>query len=105
MEYRKMTQMEFEQFLELFGPCLLSDMNDTELLGMYHWEDMDELLEYMESHGYNDANHIWTIVDGDYGQYILQGWRRVNRTGMYILTTKPHNFEHNDKEFVWCGEF
>lgn len=39
-----------------------------------------------------DANHVWTVVDGDEGpdQWIIPGFHQVNRV-CYLLTEVAHN--------------
>ena len=37
-----------------------------------------------------DQKYLWTIVDGDVDQWIVPGFRYVNRV-CYLLTEHPHN--------------
>lgn len=36
-----------------------------------------------------DAQHVWTVVDGDENQWIVPGLRYVNRV-CYLVTERPH---------------
>ena len=36
--------------------------------------------------------NIWTLVDGEDGTYIVDGWHYVNRIA-YFITEMPHNDE------------
>lgn len=38
----------------------------------------------------HDQQFVWTVVDGDVDQWIVPGYRYVNRV-CYLLTERPHN--------------
>lgn len=37
----------------------------------------------------HDLKNVWTVVDADGALYALAGYHCVNRTGQYIITSKP----------------
>lgn len=49
------------------------------------FETFGSELEFVRSH---DSRHVWTLIDEDGRDYILNGDHAVNRVG-YLLTTVP----------------
>ena len=45
------------------------------------FETYDEELDYVRSQGYS---HVWTLLSGDDGDYIANGFHFVNRLGYFI---------------------
>tara|TARA_R110000751_G_scaffold27439_2_gene72568 strand:+ start:237 stop:557 length:321 start_codon:yes stop_codon:yes gene_type:complete len=59
-----------------------------------YFETYGKDLEYVKK---QNPNLIWTIVEGDEGMYITQGFHWVNRW-MYLIASKP--YEDGTKEYV-----
>jgi hypothetical protein len=65
---------------------------------LIHFETYGEELEFVAK---QDANHIWTEVDGEGGTYITAGYHFVNRINYYI-TENPWTDEYTEvPTWVW----
>lgn len=85
---------------KMFGPFMVPDSEDE---GILYFQNFGKAVEAAESLNKDEPmNHFWTIVEAENEQWVLEGNRLVNRMHMWLVTTKPHNFEGND--FLW-GRF
>lgn len=57
-----------------------------------YFETYGEELEYVKK---QNPNLVWTMIEGDNGMYITQGYHWVNRMA-YLIATKP--FKDGDKD-------
>lgn len=55
-----------------------------------------------------DPTHVWSIVDGEYGDTFLSaGYRTVNATGEYVATKRPWTEDEHGvpDDYVFGGKF
>ena len=78
--------MTYEEWEEKYKPIVnsLGENENTQLFETYGQE-----YEFIKK---TDPKKIWTLVDGDIGTYIIDGWHYVNRIG-YFVTEVPHDDE------------
>jgi len=76
--------MNYEKWEEKYKPITNPFTKDTQIFETYG-EEYDFIKK-------TDPKKIWTLVDGDVGTYIIDGWHYVNRIG-YFVTEVPHNNE------------
>lgn len=85
---------------EMFGPFITPEGEDEAIM---YFQDFRKAMEAAESLNKDEPlNHFWAIIEAENEQWVLEGNHIVNRIGMWLVTTKPHNFEGND--FLW-GRF
>ena len=48
------------------------------------YETYGEELQFVWEKHQSDPTKVWTLIDGDEGQYIAAGFHRVNRWGFFI---------------------
>lgn len=72
--------MTYDYWLENFEP-IASDADN----GVTHYETYGNELDYVIK---QDPKQIWTEVQGDYGTYIVSGFRYINRLQYYITKNK-----------------
>ena len=60
-----------------------------------YFETYGEDLEYVKK---QNPNLIWTMIEGDEGMYITQGFRLVNRF-VYLIASKPFK-DGNKRQYV-----
>ena len=44
-------------------------------------------------------NHVWTLVEGDGGTYVVNGYHLVNRIG-YFVTQVPYDDKNGTEPFL-----
>ena len=76
--------MIYEEWEEKYKPITNPLTKDTQIFETY-----GEEYEFIKK---TDPMKIWTLVDGDIGTFIVDGWHYVNRIG-YFVTEVPHNNE------------
>lgn len=74
---------------------------DGDCIGSPMWfETYGKELEYVK---YMDEDFIWTLIEVDGNQYIVQGMHYVNRMG-YLIATEPY-IRGEEREFLdWIDE-
>lgn len=78
----KHIRMYYDNWVEEFKP-----QNSKEESGMF--ETFGEDLEFVLHIANNkDNRRVWTLMDGDNGMSLVEGYHLVNRVGYYI-TEKP----------------
>lgn len=70
--------MNYNEWEEKFKPI---EKEPGSYLGETYGEDLEIINK-------NDIHHVWTVVDGEGGLYIIPGKRFINRLN-YILTEVP----------------
>lgn len=74
---REPKSVTFETFLEAYRPLPnLYQNNETDI-----FSTEGEQWEYIKT---LDPRYVWTLVSGDDGDYILNGFHFVNRLGYYV---------------------
>ena len=82
-------------FEDMFGPIITPTSDDIE-----YFEDHAEAVEAAKAlNGEEPLLHFWTIIDEEEDMWVCEGNRFVNRMHMWLVTTKPHNFDGNT--FLW----
>ena len=73
--------MNYELWADVYKPIKnhLSRNNDTDLFETYGLE-----LGYVLGVADYEPDRVWTLVDGDDGTYIINGYHLVNRIGYFI---------------------
>jgi len=77
--------MEYFEWFETYKPKKnhLNRNHDTEMFETYDIE-----LGYVLATADLEPNRVWTLIEGDVGLWIVNGYHLVNRLGYYI-TEKP----------------
>jgi len=82
--------MSFDDWEKAFKPVKNTITPDAPFDGcMFETFDGDlaEVVKWADgSMGTSYRRKVWTIVEGDEGQYVVDGYHRVNRVG-YLLTS------------------
>lgn len=88
-----------EALTDMFGPVIASNRDGEEYEYFEDFIKARAAAEVLNSSG--PLNHLWTVVAADDEQalYIQEGSRFVNRMHMWLVTTRPHNFDGNI--FLW----
>lgn len=89
------TQMIYEEWTEKYKPManhLVSDPEDYLVTFETFGDEYKFVLETNEI----DPRRIWTLIDGDEGTYVVDGWHYVNRI-CYFVTEEP--FEGEEGSF------
>lgn len=77
--------MNYDQWAETYKPMTnhIDKESDTIL-----YETYGEELNYIRAKASFRPAHVWTLVDGEDGTYIINGYHFVNRIA-YIVTEEP----------------
>jgi len=81
--------MTFDKWVETFQPIANTITPNAPFDGSMfetYGSDLAEVLIW--ANGKHRHLKVWTLVDGDEGQYVVDGYRIVNRVG-YFLTNVP----------------
>lgn len=82
-------RMSFDKWVETFQPIANTITPDAPFDGtMFETYGADVAHVKARVHPDDALLHVWTLVDGDEGQYVVDGYHLVNRVG-YFLTAKP----------------
>ena len=86
---QKTTAFHEDVFYEYFRPFRHPLARFGDIWGGHGLETYGDDLQLAFNY---DANHVWTVVDGDAGpdQWIIPGFHQVNRV-CYLLTEVAHN--------------
>jgi len=78
--------MNFDEWNDKYYPIAnhLNRDAGTEVFETYGLE-----LGFVLGVAYMDGRRVWTLVDGDEGMYICNGYHLVNRVG-YFITEQPY---------------
>ena len=76
--------MNYEEWEEKYKPIINPFVENN-----YLFETFGEEYDFVTKA--NPLN-IWTLIDGEDGTYIVDGWHFVNRIS-YFITEVPHNDE------------
>ncbi|MDQ7011507.1 MAG: hypothetical protein Q9M29_06765 [Mariprofundaceae bacterium] len=82
-----MLTLHEDAFYEFFRPYR-HPLSNHDIWGGIGLETFGEDLELVKS---LPAEYLWTVVDGDGGQWILPGVHTVNRI-CYLITEIPHDW-------------
>lgn len=76
--------MNFEEWELMFKPIKNYIEEDSALDGCM-FETYGKELDFVRNHSFYN---VWTLVEGDKGLYIIEGYHVVNRMG-YLITSNP----------------
>jgi hypothetical protein len=81
--------MSFDDWVEKFKPIVNTATPGSAFDGtMFETFGSDLVDVLIHAHGKHSHLRVWTLVEGDEGQYVVEAYRIVNRIG-YFITTKP----------------
>jgi hypothetical protein len=86
--------MDFDDLYTLVANPITPDASFDECLLETYGADHDHVLHVLNTH----PDRVWTVVEGDRGEYVIAGYHVVNRIG-YLITTEDVQPEHRDFEF------
>lgn len=82
-------QMSFDNWVETFNPISNTATPDAPFDGsMFETFGSDLVDVLIYANGKRSHLRVWTLVEGDEGQYVVDGYRIVNRIG-YFITNVP----------------
>jgi hypothetical protein len=81
-------QMSFDNWVETFDPISNTITPDAPFDGSMFETYGDDLSAVLVAAHPANGLKVWTLVEGDEGQYVVDGYRLVNRIG-YFITNKP----------------
>jgi hypothetical protein len=82
-------RMSFDKWAEAFKPITNTATPDAAFDGtMFETFGSDLVDVLIYANGKWSHLRVWTLVDGDDGQYVVDGYRIVNRIG-YFITAVP----------------
>lgn len=87
-------EITYEEFLERFG----LQQNHLVIEAPYDgcmFESYGIELSYVQMYGKKKPNHIWTVINGDEGTWIVPGYHFVNRAG-HLISNEPWETEQID---------
>lgn len=76
--------MTYEEWADIYKP----KVNHLSKHGVDMFETYGVELGYVLGTADIEPDRVWTLVDGDIGTYIVNGYRLVNRIG-YFITEVP----------------
>jgi hypothetical protein len=82
-----MDQLSYDEWREKFVPLENRHENVCGAFDGTLFETFGTQLQQVMS---EDVAHVWTLLEGDEGQWIAPGFRRVNRMG-YFVCREPWN--------------
>lgn len=94
--------MNYEMWAEVYKPKV-NHLVKTEQM---HFETYGIELGYVLATADLEPDRVWTLVDGDDGTYIINGYHLVNRIA-YFITEVPHtgaDIEVEDEKYEEDGE-
>lgn len=77
--------MNYEMWAEVYKP----KMNHLVKTEQMHFETYGVELGYVLATADLEPDRVWTLVDGDEGTWIVNGYHLVNRIA-YFITEVPH---------------
>lgn len=75
-----------EVFLDIYQP-IDNHIDDNASFDGKLFETYDEELDYAFKKS-KEGNHVWTVIEEEYGWVVEAGFRYVNRIG-FVITKKP----------------
>jgi hypothetical protein len=82
-------RMSFDKWVETFKPITNTATPDAPFDGcMFETFGSDLVDVLIYANGKHSHLRVWSLVEGDAGQYVVDGYHRVNRLG-YFITAVP----------------
>ena len=78
--------MTYEEWAEVYRP---KDNHLVKNKGQQHFETYGIELGYVLATADTEPDRVWTLVDGDEGTWIVNGYHLVNRIS-YFITEVPY---------------
>lgn len=84
--------MNLEQFIKKYNPIVNID-SPNDLMFETYGEELEKVQR-------QDSKFIWTVIEGDEGFWLTNGFHFVNRWG-YVIATREYSEEKPFLEIEW----
>lgn len=85
-----LTESDFDKKYTYDANVYSTERNETGVLETYG-HDLVQVKQILKDR----PDHVWTLLDGDDGTYIVSGYHFVNRI-YYIITNEPCQSDHEE---------